>query len=117
MADKPYPGQQWKCGDEWLPFHPQASHVPPEYRDGWNCCFARMSAQLHAARLEGFRLGVSEAAKACAAIEVERWAAYKDPKSTHRGVEYVQGQSDGAAMCERAVDRLRLAEPGQEDGT
>jgi hypothetical protein len=36
---EPHPGQQWKCGDEFLPFHPQASHVPPEYRDGWNRCY------------------------------------------------------------------------------
>lgn len=36
---EPDPGQQWKCGDEFLPFHPQASHVPAEYRDGWNRCY------------------------------------------------------------------------------
>lgn len=30
----------WKCGDEFLPFHPSASHVNPDYRDGWNACFA-----------------------------------------------------------------------------
>jgi hypothetical protein len=35
----PDPGQQWKCGDEFLPFHPAASHVPPDYRDGWNRCY------------------------------------------------------------------------------
>jgi hypothetical protein len=29
----------WKCGDEFLPFHPDASHVPTEYRDGWNRCY------------------------------------------------------------------------------
>ena len=33
----------WKCGDEFLPFHPQASHVPADYRDGWNACY--MAAQ------------------------------------------------------------------------
>lgn len=33
------PGQQWKCGDEFLPFHPQASHIEPAYRDGWNRCY------------------------------------------------------------------------------
>jgi hypothetical protein len=33
------PGQQWKCGDEFLPFHPQASQVPADYRDGWNRCY------------------------------------------------------------------------------
>jgi hypothetical protein len=36
---EPDPGQKWKCGDEFLPFHPQASHVPPDYRDGWNRCY------------------------------------------------------------------------------
>lgn len=36
---EPDPGQKWKCGDEFLPFHPQASHVPADYRDGWNRCY------------------------------------------------------------------------------
>ena len=31
---------EWKCGNEYLPYHPQASHVPPDYRDGWNACYA-----------------------------------------------------------------------------
>lgn len=31
---------QWKCGDEFAPYHPDASHVSPEYRDGWNACYA-----------------------------------------------------------------------------
>jgi hypothetical protein len=38
-AAQPDPGQKWKCGAEFLPFHPQASHVPPDYRDGWNHCY------------------------------------------------------------------------------
>lgn len=41
----PDPGQQWKCGDEFLPFHPAASHVPPDYRDGWNRCYAMALAR------------------------------------------------------------------------
>lgn len=41
----PNPGQQWKCGDEFLPFHPKASHVPAEYRDGWNRCYAAAMEQ------------------------------------------------------------------------
>lgn len=40
------PGQQWKCGDEFLPFHPQASHVSADYRDGWNACFLVARAHL-----------------------------------------------------------------------
>lgn len=29
----------WKLGNEYLPFHRSASHVSPDYRDGWNACF------------------------------------------------------------------------------
>ena len=29
----------WKCGDEFLLYHPDASHVDPAYRDGWNDCY------------------------------------------------------------------------------
>lgn len=32
-------GQRWKVGNEFLPFHPDASHVPADYRDGWNACY------------------------------------------------------------------------------
>ena len=34
------PPAGWKVGREFLPFHPDASHVPPEHRDGWNSCYA-----------------------------------------------------------------------------
>lgn len=30
----------WKSGGEFAPYHPQASHVSPDYRDGWNHCYA-----------------------------------------------------------------------------
>lgn len=30
---------KWKLGDEFKLFHPRASHVGPDYRDGWNTCF------------------------------------------------------------------------------
>lgn len=29
----------WKSGNEFLPYHPSASHVPPDHRDGWNRCW------------------------------------------------------------------------------
>lgn len=32
--------KKWKCGNEYAPYHPQASHVSPDYRDGWNACYA-----------------------------------------------------------------------------
>lgn len=41
----PTPDQQWKLGDEFLPFHPQASHVLPDYRDGWNACYKAATAR------------------------------------------------------------------------
>ncbi|WP_312834324.1 hypothetical protein [Comamonas sp.] len=33
------PDGPWKCGNEYLPYHPDASHVDPAYRDGWNDCY------------------------------------------------------------------------------
>lgn len=30
---------QWKCGNEYAPYHPSASHVDPQYREGWNACY------------------------------------------------------------------------------
>jgi hypothetical protein len=33
-------GPPWKSSDdELLPYHPSASHIPPDYRDGWNRCY------------------------------------------------------------------------------
>ena len=29
----------YKLGNEFLPFHPSASHIEPAYRDGWNACY------------------------------------------------------------------------------
>jgi len=34
-------------GNEYKPFHPGASHVRPEWRDGWNACYV---AAIRAAR-------------------------------------------------------------------
>ena len=36
--------ERWKLGDEWLPYRPSASHVPPGYRDGWNDAYAAAQA-------------------------------------------------------------------------
>jgi hypothetical protein len=43
---------QWKCGNEFAPFHPQASHVDPSYRDGWNHCHAVATATIASLREE-----------------------------------------------------------------
>lgn len=45
---------QFKAGNEFLPYHPQASHVDPQYRDGWNHCYLLATAEVASleARLE-----------------------------------------------------------------
>jgi hypothetical protein len=36
----------WRQGNEFLPYHPKASHVPPDHRDGWNAGYwAAIAAQ------------------------------------------------------------------------
>lgn len=40
MRDQP---NVWKLGNELAPYHPDASHVEPRYRDGWNACFVACS--------------------------------------------------------------------------
>lgn len=32
-------GPPWKLGNEFLPYHPSASHITPDHRDGWNRCY------------------------------------------------------------------------------
>jgi hypothetical protein len=40
----------YKSGNEFLLYHPSASHIPPDFRDGWNACFAE--AGIHIAQLQ-----------------------------------------------------------------
>ena len=42
LPERPLP--QWKQGDEFLPYHPQASHINPDHRDGWNACYRAAQA-------------------------------------------------------------------------
>lgn len=65
MSDTPTPSQaaekaempvRWKFGDEFAPYHPQASHCNPDYRDGWNHCYRAAEAQLAEMRAEVERL-------------------------------------------------------------
>lgn len=48
-AMQPHPERQpvseptrWKVGNELAPYHTDASHVEPGYRDGWNACYWAM---------------------------------------------------------------------------
>lgn len=45
-VQEPYAGQQWKSGNEYLPYHPSASHVSPAYREGWNACYQAAPSSL-----------------------------------------------------------------------
>ena len=50
---KDMPSSAYKVGDEFKPFHPSASHVRPEWRDGWNACFVAAIAALEAEPQDG----------------------------------------------------------------
>ena len=58
---------RWKAGDEFLPYHPQASHVSPDYRDGWNACFlaAKTSAAPQAQSAKAIPCAACETPGAC----------------------------------------------------
>lgn len=67
MSDLPkMPEPAWKGGDEFAPFHPSASHIRPDYRDGWNACYAAAIAYAEA--------------RAAHAVAVERERAEQDAK-------------------------------------
>lgn len=48
MSTTPAQDKSFKSGNEFLPYHPQASHVSPAYRDGWNDCYRAARASLAA---------------------------------------------------------------------
>lgn len=48
------PATIWKIGNELAPFHPDASHVEPGYRDGWNECYGLATAELDRLRERQF---------------------------------------------------------------
>jgi hypothetical protein len=53
LAAKPETqGERWKSGNQFLPYHPDASHVNPAYRDGWNDCYAAALLSAGPARVE-----------------------------------------------------------------
>lgn len=45
-APEPMKVPQWKFGNEFAPYHPQASHCNPDYRDGWNHCYRAAEAAI-----------------------------------------------------------------------
>lgn len=59
-TDTPAAGEMpvvaWKFGNEFAPYHPQASHINPDHRDGWNACYRAAKDQLAAKNAEIARL-------------------------------------------------------------
>ena len=41
-----------KTGDDFAPYHPNASHIEPGYRDGWNACYKMAEAEIERLRAE-----------------------------------------------------------------
>lgn len=67
----------WKVGNEYLPYHPSASHVPPDLRDCWNRCYW---AGQEAVRLEREAiLAVIED------LEEPAWYGYENPNNFDDG--------------------------------
>lgn len=83
---------QWKSGNEFAPYHPSASRIRPEYRDGWNACYA--AAQAHNRLLLA---AIDAAREVVAAYD----AIANTPTALFTGEE--------APRCERADDALRAA--------
>lgn len=83
MSDK------WKVGNEFAPYHPNASHVEPGYRDGWNACYKMATAAF---------------ADACASLEAEI-IVLKDNVKEDEKFLVLYGKEIGALRAER--DELR----------
>lgn len=67
---------KFKIGKGFYPYEPSASHIPPDYRDGWNACFdasliritelealsanLKQEAQIHAMEARGANATINE---------------------------------------------------------
>jgi hypothetical protein len=96
---------EWKCGNEFLPYHPQASHAPPDYRDGWNACFKAAMAlrqPIPESMLTGPALGEAiEAARAKKGVT-------KKAMADHFGVEppSIQGWVNCGTISKEKLPKL-----------
>lgn len=90
--------QEWKTGDEFLPFHPDASHVSPDFRDGWNACYMSGSVNLDTSGTEALK----------AAVEGECDGLGITDEQANNILAYVFGQS--GARTPKPLDDPRLQE-------
>jgi hypothetical protein len=81
---------------------------------GNSISFGYTASQLHAARLDGFRLGVQEAAKVCAEQRERSWKSASDAKLERHG-ELYGFAAETALYCERAI--RALPEPDEQGET
>jgi hypothetical protein len=107
---QPDPGQVWKCGDEFLPFHPQASHVPAGYRDGWNRCYFMAMQRAERIRQEErergaefvlellVAAGIITREKAFQTRDIARGLSYSSDEDAIRSISTTEskGERDGA---------------------
>jgi hypothetical protein len=78
---------EWKCGNEWAPFHPQASHIRPDYRDGWNAAYAAAQSRIS---------------------ELEQQLAEAQAKLQQQALEYL-------SLCGQQDEALRQLEEAKKD--
>jgi hypothetical protein len=79
--------QQWKCGNEYLPYHPDASHVDPSYRDGWNDCYragAAPAEQSNSVEFGGIKTHPPEQ-EPLSELQKQALDMYKPPFQFHHG--------------------------------
>lgn len=89
-------GGPWKSSDvELLPYHPSASHIPPDYRDGWNDCFLRMEEATKAA----IAAARAEERERCAKVCVVRESHWNRMGASYPAME--------AGMCAHDIRELK----------
>lgn len=72
-----------KVGGEFAPFHRDASHIDPGYRDGWNACFADAEAQISTLRDQVARLERELAQAIDERGERQAWCADESTRNRH----------------------------------
>lgn len=93
--------REYKSGNEFLPYHPSASHVDPQYRDGWNHCYAVARAditQLEARIQEVGRIARENRSRTVVALQAEVEALRKDKERAERNRDMWKGQCERQAL-------------------
>lgn len=100
---------QYKSGNEFLPYHPQASHTPPDFRDGWNACFSeakiridQLQAENQSLRKDAERLDFMQHSECKNLFHIGKtWYSRKDAGQPHKKHESLRGAIDAAIAKEK----------------